>query len=176
MGAGLYPPPIDKTRPLGIVYYNTVGSTAYVGDTETRAWLATYTAAPGRLYRVTLNVAAVDADAVADVATTADHGAKNSCTFRARWAYGTDATVTSTDMGAFYQSVYDDDSMFGSGACHQWFIGSASLTPGPLSVAITMKATKAAATYGSVRVLTLGGNTTSLQIEDIGGYPTPNLL
>ncbi|WJN63276.1 hypothetical protein [Streptomyces phage phiScoe54] len=173
MGAGLYPPPIDKTRPLGTVYYNTVGATAYVGDTETRAYVATFTGAPGRLYRVTLNLAVVDSDSN----NTTYRGAMQSATIRARWAYGTDATVASTDMGAFFASTFTDDSTSGSGAVHHWFLGSASLTPGPISIAITLEATRQpAATYGQVRVLTQGGNTTSLHIEDIGGYPTPNLL
>ncbi|WJN62954.1 hypothetical protein [Streptomyces phage phiScoe25] len=173
MGAGLYPPPIDKTRPLGILYYNTVGATAYIGDTETRAYLASWTGAPGRLYRVTLNIAVMDSDSD----NTTYRGAVQSATVRARWAYGTDtATTTSNDMGAFFQSTFTDDSTSGSGAVHQWFIGSASLTPGPISCAITLKATRPAATYGQIRVLTQGGNSSSLQVEDIGGYPTPNLL
>lgn len=171
MGAGLYPPPTNPNLPRGVRYYSTLASTAYVGDTETRAYLATWVAEPARLYKVTLNLAIVDSDGVADVATTADHGAKNSATIRCRWDYGTDATVASNDTGAFYQSVYDDDSQFASGTCHNWYIGGAAA--GNLAVAITLKATKAAATYGSVRVLTNGGNSTNLCIEDVGAYPVP---
>ncbi|WJN63355.1 hypothetical protein [Streptomyces phage phiScoe55] len=173
MGAGLYPPPRDNQRPLGVVYYNTVGATSYIGDTETRAYLATFTCAPGRLYRVTLNLAVLDSDS--DNATA--RGAMQSATLRARWAYGTDATTSSSDMGSFYVSTFTDDSTSGSGTCHQWFFGSATATPGPVSIAITLKATRTpASTYGQVRVLTQGGNSSSLQVEDIGGYPTPNLL
>ncbi|QMP84475.1 hypothetical protein HUN43_00022 [Streptomyces phage Endor1] len=171
MGAGLYPAPTNPNVPRGIRHYTSLGSTAYVGDTETRAYLATWTAEAGRMYRITLNLAIVDADGVADVATVADHGAKNSATIRARWAYGTDATTASSDLGGFYQSVYDDDSQFASGASHDWFLGGASA--GDIAVAITLKATKAAATYGSVRILTAGGNSTSLHVEDIGSYPVP---
>jgi hypothetical protein len=171
MGAGIYPPPTNPNLPRGTRFYSSLGSTAYVGDTETRAYLGTFTAEAGRLYRVTINLAGVDADGVGDTATTADHGAKNSATIRARWAYGTDATTASSDLGAFYASVFDDDSMFGSGCNHDWFLGGAAA--GDVAIAITLRATKAAATYGSVRILTNGGNTTSLHIEDIGAYPVP---
>ncbi|APC43265.1 hypothetical protein Joe_25 [Streptomyces phage Joe] len=170
MGAGLYPPPTNTSAPRGVRYYSNIGSTGYVGDTETRAYLASFVAEGSRLYRVTLNLAAVDTDGAGDTTATS-HGAKNSATIRARWAYGTDANTGDADLGAFYQTVYDDDSQFGSGAIHQWFIGG--LTAGQASVAITIKATKAAATYGSIRILTLGGNSTSLQVEDIGPWPVP---
>ncbi|WJN62721.1 hypothetical protein [Streptomyces phage phiScoe15] len=172
MGAGLYPPPINNNAPRGIRYYSSLGSTAYVGDTETRAYLATFTAETPRLYRVTLNLAIVDSDATGDTTSTT-HGAKQSATIRARWAYGADATTASSDLGAFYQSVYDDDSTFASGAMHQWFIGGAAA--GQMSVAITLKATRTPSSgtggYGQVRILTAGGNTTSLQVEDIGPWP-----
>ncbi|ATE84902.1 hypothetical protein SEA_BEARDEDLADY_24 [Streptomyces phage BeardedLady] len=169
MGAGLYPPP-QGNGPRGIRYWSAVGSTAHVGDTETRIYLASWTAEAGRLYRVTLNLAVVDSDGAGDQSTV-DHGSKNSATIRCRWAYGTDATTASTDLGGFYQSVYDDDSTFASGAVHQWFLGGANA--GDIAVAITLKATRAAATYGQIRILTLGGNSTSLQVEDLGAYPIP---
>jgi hypothetical protein len=168
VGAGLYPPPTaNPNLPRGTRYYSTLGATSYVGDTETRAYLATWTADPSRLYRVTLNLAVVDCDA----SNTTYRGAVNSATLRCRWAYGTDATVTSNDTGAFFASVFTDDSTSGSGANHDWFIGG--LTAGPVAVAITLKATRPAATYGQVRILTQGGNTTSLHVEDIGAWPVP---
>ncbi|WJN63119.1 hypothetical protein [Streptomyces phage phiScoe44] len=172
MGAGLYPPPTaNPNLPRGTRYYAQLPSTAYVGDTETRAYLATWEAEPTRLYRVTLNLAIVDSDS--DNATT--RGAMQSATIRARWALGTDATVSSSDMGAFYASTFTDDSTSGSGTNHDWFLGG--VTAGPVAVAITLKATRSPATgtnsYGQVRVLTNGGNTTSLHIEDIGAWPVP---
>ncbi|WJN62802.1 hypothetical protein [Streptomyces phage phiScoe2] len=171
MGAILYPPPSSINNPRGMRYYSTVGGTAYVGDTETRCYLATFKAETGRLYRITLNMAIADADAAGDDASTIGHGSKNSAVLRARWAYGTDATTTSNDLGYFLQSVYDDDSMFGSGFSHDWFIGGAAA--GDLSVAITLKANKAAASYGQVRLLTGGGSSNTLHIEDVGAYPVP---
>ncbi|WJN62646.1 hypothetical protein [Streptomyces phage phiScoe10] len=171
MGAGLYPPTTNPNIPRGIRYYSALPSTAYVGDTETRAYLATFRAEPGRMYRITLNLAIVDVDAIADNASVADHGAKNSAVIRARWALGTDATASDSDLGGFYQSVYDEDSQFASGATHDWFLGG--VTAGDVAIAITLKANKTAATYGSVRILTSGGNSTSLHIEDVGAYPIP---
>uniref|UniRef100_A0AAU7GX08 DUF7298 domain-containing protein n=1 Tax=Streptomyces phage Kamino TaxID=3158857 RepID=A0AAU7GX08_9CAUD len=169
MGAGLYPPPIaNPNLPRGTRYYSQLPSTSYVGDTETRAYLATWTAEPLRLYRITLNLAIVDSDS--NNATT--RGAMQSAMIRARWALGADATVSSSDMGAFYASTFTDDSSSGSGANHDWFLGGA--TAGPVAVAITLMSTRQpAATYGQVRVLTSGGNTTSLHIEDIGAWPVP---
>lgn len=98
-----------------------------------------------------------------------------SATIRARWAYGTDATTSSSDLGAFFASTFTDDSTSGSGTHHDWFLGGAAA--GPVAVAITLKATRTPAAgtsgYGQVRVLTQGGNTTSLHVEDIGAYPVP---
>ncbi|WLW38572.1 hypothetical protein [Streptomyces phage Verabelle] len=167
MGAGIYPPATNVNLPRGTRWYATLGSTSYVGDTETRAYLATFTAEPTRLYRVTLNLAIVDGEA--DNATT--RGAVNSATIRCRWAYGTDATVSSSDLGGVYQSVFTDDSTSGSGLNHDWFLGG--VAAGDVALAITLKATRPAASYGQVRVLTNGGNTTSLHVEDIGAWPVP---
>ncbi|QEQ94055.1 hypothetical protein SEA_SAFTANT_23 [Streptomyces phage Saftant] len=171
MGAGLYPPPTNANLPRGTRYYSALGATAYVGDTETRAYLATFDAEPTRLYRITLNLAVVDSDSD----NTTYRGAMQSATVRARWALGTDATVSSSDLGAFFASTFTDDSTSGSGQNHDWFLGG--VTAGPVAVAITLKATRSPATgtggLGQVRILTQGGNTTSLHIEDIGAWPPP---
>lgn len=154
MGAGLYPPPINLTAPRGTKAFAFVTSTAYVGDTETRAYLTTWKAEASRLYRVQLNIGSVDADAVGDVSSVADHGSKNSAIIRGRWAAGTDATVTSTDAGYMLASVFDDDSQFSSGTTVTWHIGGAPA--GDIAWAVTLKAYKPAATYGSIRLLSTG--------------------
>ncbi|WJN63433.1 hypothetical protein [Streptomyces phage phiScoe56] len=169
MGAGLYPPPTNPNAPRGIRYYANLGSTAYVGDTETRAYLATFTAEPARMYRIALSLSAVDTDGAGDNATV--RYAKNSGVIRARWALGTTADVTSNDLGWKLQTVFDDDSMSSSGFTGEWWLGG--VTAGDVAIAITLKAYRAAATYGQIRVLTGGGNATNLTIHDVGPWPVP---
>ncbi|AFV51344.1 hypothetical protein FDG66_gp24 [Streptomyces phage phiCAM] len=169
MGAGLYPPPSNTGSPRGVKFFATIGSTAYVGDTETRAYLATWKAEADRLYRITMNVGSVDTDAVGDV-TSGKPWAKNSAIIRGRWAYGTDATVASADAGYMLATVFDDDSQYSSGTTATWHLGGA--TAGDVSWAITIKSYKAAATYGMVRLLATGG-ASNLFVEDVGPWPIP---
>ncbi|QMP84568.1 hypothetical protein KGG93_gp23 [Streptomyces phage Endor2] len=167
MGAGLYPPPNDPRKPLGMKSFQFVGTTSYVYDTETRAYLATWTGEANRLYRITANIGCVDSDTAGDQATT-DHGSKNSAIIRGRWAVGTDATITSTDAGYMLASVFDDDSQFSSGTTVTWHLGGAPA--GPLAFAVTLKPYKPAATYGAIRLLATSA-AMSLTVEDVGPWP-----
>jgi hypothetical protein len=167
MGAGLYPAPVNTTSPRGTKAFQFVGTTSYVYDTETRAYLTTWTAEASRLYRIQLNCGSVDSDTAGDQATV-DHGSKNSAIIRGRWAYGTDATVTSTDAGYMLASVFDDDSTFSSGTTATWHLGGA--TAGPIAFAVTLKPYRAAATYGGIRLLGTGASM-SLTVEDVGPWP-----
>jgi hypothetical protein len=167
VGAGLYPPATNPQAPRGIRYYSTVGTTSYVGDTETRAFLTTWKAEASRLYRITLSVGNIDTDGVGDNATV--RYAKNSMVIKARWASGTTADVADSDLGYRLQTVFDDDSMSASGQTCVWYLGGAPA--GDLAVAITIKAYRAAATYGSVRIIGTGGSSATLTVDDIGPWP-----
>ncbi|WJN63199.1 hypothetical protein [Streptomyces phage phiScoe45] len=177
MGAGLYPPP-STPKAGGVVYYANVGATSYVGDTETRAYLAVFNPSPSRLYKITANLTSVDTDAVGDQPNTTDavvRYAKNSAIIRARYAWGTDATVADTDIGYRLATVYHDDSMTSSGTTCHWFIGCGPSLPNPsIAVCISLRAYRAAGTYGSIRILTGGGSSNNIIVEDIGPYPVIN--
>jgi hypothetical protein len=150
--------------------YQPVVTTGYVGNTETRAYLVTWKCELNRLYRVTLNVGSVDVDGPGDNSNTDIRYAKNSAVIRARWKYGTDCTVTDSDLGYRLVTVFDDDSMTSTGVTAEWHVGGFG-TAGDVAVAITLATYRAAATYGNVRLLTNGASANTLRVEDVGPWP-----
>ncbi|WJN63038.1 hypothetical protein [Streptomyces phage phiScoe3] len=169
MGAGLYPPPINVSAPRGLVAYQGLASTSTV-TVETRCYLITWTAEAGRSYRIVAQLGCVDNEGITQ--STTFTSATNSAIIRARWAVGTDATTTSTDLGYMLATVFDTDSQMSSGTTAVWHLLNAPA--GPVAVAVTLAPYKTpATTYGSVRLLTTGGTSNTLSVEDVGSWPLP---
>ncbi|MFI6275934.1 siphovirus ReqiPepy6 Gp37-like family protein [Streptomyces sp. NPDC050988] len=154
---------VEKT-PRGVMAMQALASTAYVGDTETIVYTQTFTAEANRCYRINLRVAAVDTDATGDNASATIRYAKQSGYTACRWAAGTTVSNTSTLLGTFYSTLFDDDSFTASGINANWYLNNPAA--GTVTIGIGLKVNRAAATYGQVRYLVSGGS--HLAIEDAG--------
>ncbi|MFJ6680596.1 DUF7298 domain-containing protein [Streptomyces werraensis] len=153
--------------PRGVVaIMKDLGTTAYVGDTETVVYQLGFTAAPKRIYRVHLQAYVVDVDGVGDNTNSNIRYAKNSALVRCRWASGSTVTASSTVIGATRVTVFDDDSSTSSGVDASYYL--VNPPRGLVTVGISLLAGRTAATYGSVRFLSSASD--SLVIEDVGPY------
>ncbi|MFJ3974894.1 hypothetical protein [Streptomyces sp. NPDC090021] len=148
----------------GVKALQTLGTSAYVGDTATMVYTQQFTAEAGRCYKVTLRVASVDTDGAGDNANASIRYAKQSAFTCIRWATGTTVTPSSTLAADFYSTVYDDDSSTSTGLNIDCFINNPPA--GPITVGVTLNTRRAAATYGMVRYLPSGMS--QLAIEDAG--------
>ncbi|MGW8953507.1 DUF7298 domain-containing protein [Streptomyces sp. NPDC055709] len=153
--------------PRGIVALTTnLATTASIGDTETVIYQLPFVAAPKRIYRVHLQVYAVDTDGVGDNANSAIRYAKSSAVIRCRWAAGSTVSTSGTVFGEHRVTVYDDDSATASGADVCFYL--VNPPSGQLTAGITLATARAAATYGTVRILP--GTLSCLAVEDVGPY------
>lgn len=154
--------------PHGVVALtNNLAETAYVGNTETMVYQLPFIAAPKRIYRMHLQVYAVDTDGAGDNANSAIRYAKNSMIIRGRWASGSTVSTSGTIIGNHRVTVYDDDSTTSSGADCTFYL----LNPpaGQLTVGISIWAARTPdTTYGKVRFLVNTGS--HLSVEDVGPY------
>ncbi|MEU9795072.1 hypothetical protein AB0E27_31555 [Streptomyces sparsogenes] len=151
--------------PHGVVAITTgLDDTAYVGDTETMVYQLPFIAAPKRIYKVAFRVGIADADSTGD--QTANRYAKQGLTATCRWAAGSSVAVSSASIGYLRTTTFDDDSLTGTGADASFYL--VNPPGGQLTVGISIKAARAAATYGQVRYLT--GPNAHLVVEDVGPY------
>ena len=156
--------------PHGVVAITTdltsMGDADYVGDTETMVYQLPFIAAPKRIYRVQIRAGRADAHTEGDQEGEIIRYAKNSMVTRCRWASGPTVTTSGTSLGDYRVSVFDDNSTVSTGLHSSWIL----INPpaGQLTVGISIFAGRAAATYGTVRILTDGG--AYLLVEDIGPY------
>ncbi|WP_309140478.1 hypothetical protein [Streptomyces sp. PKU-EA00015] len=148
----------------GVVAIQSLGTSAYVGDTATMIYTQQFTAEAGRCYKVTLRIASADTDGTGDNANTDIRYAKQGAYTNIRWAAGATVTTTSTLAGDFFSTTFDDDSNSSTGINMQCFINNPPA--GPITVGVTLNSRRAAATYGMVRYLPGGSST--LAIEDAG--------
>ncbi|MFE9924259.1 hypothetical protein ACFYQA_22555 [Streptomyces sp. NPDC005774] len=153
--------------PRGVVGIITeLDTTAYVGDTETVVYRLPFIAAPKRIYKVHFQAYSVDADGVGDNANDAIRYAKSGAIIRCRWASGSTVTISGTNIGAQRVPAFDDDSSTSLGAdCTSYLLNPPA---GQVTVGISIRASRAAATYGQVRFLTNAGS--HLAVEDVGPY------
>ncbi|MGW8630614.1 DUF7298 domain-containing protein [Streptomyces sp. NPDC055793] len=153
--------------PRGVVAIMTnLGTTDYVGDTETVVFRLPFQAAPKRIYRVHLVAYSVDADGTGDNANSNIRYAKNGMVIRGRWASGPTVSTSGTAFGECRVTVFDDDSSTSSGAdCAFYLVNPPA---GQLTVGITIGTARTAATYGQVRLL--AGSLSALVVEDVGPY------
>jgi hypothetical protein len=148
----------------GVVALQTLATSAYVGDTATMIYTQQFTAEAGRCYKVSLKIASADTDGTGDNANTDIRYAKQGAYTVIRWAAGTTVTTTSTLVGDFFSTTFDDDSNTSTGINMQCFINNPPA--GPVTVGVTLNTRRAAATYGMVRYLP--GSLSQLAIEDAG--------
>ncbi|ATE85128.1 hypothetical protein SEA_GOBY_23 [Streptomyces phage Goby] len=163
MGLNIWPPQIAANIARGIVYTAALGTSAHVGDTETVLYSHTFKAAAGRTYKIHYRFTSVDTDGTGDSTEPARY-AKNSALIYCRWKSGTSVAVTDPQIAQGYQSVYDDDSTSSSGTELTAYL----INPpaGDVTVGISVKTGRAAATYGQVRFLPGGG--ARMVVEDVG--------
>lgn len=157
-------PSYVERSPRGIVSVQALASTAYIGDTETIVYSQTFTAEANRCYEINFRVAVVDTDATGDNASSTIRYAKQSGYTACRWAAGSTASNTSTLLGTFYNTLFDDDSFTATGINANWYLNNPPA--GTVTIGIGLKVNRAAATYGQVRYLVSGGS--HLAIEDVG--------
>ncbi|WAB08727.1 hypothetical protein SEA_ANDRIS_23 [Streptomyces phage Andris] len=153
--------------PRGIVAITqNLATTAQIGDTETMVYQLPFKAAPKRIYRVHLQAYAADTDGVGDNTNANIRYAKNSMVLRGRWATGTTVTTAGTAFGEGRATVFDDDSATAGGIDINWYL----LNPpsGQLTVGVAIYVARAAATYGTVRILP--GSFSFFAVEDVGPY------
>jgi hypothetical protein len=151
--------------PRGIVAITTnLATSAYVGDTETVVYQLPFTAAPKRIYRVHLQVYAIDTDGAGDNTNDNIRYAKNSAVIRCRWAAGSTVTISSPVIGEHRATVYDDDSSTAAGVDFAFYL--INPPPGRLTVGATLLSARTAATYGQVRMLP--GSYSFFAVEDVG--------
>ncbi|AKY03707.1 hypothetical protein AVT26_gp25 [Streptomyces phage Lannister] len=167
MGLNIWPPPVPAKLARGIVYTATLGTTAYIGDTETMAYTHTFKAAAGRTYKIHYRLTSVDTDGTGDNTNTNIRYAKNSAILYCRWKSGTSVSVTDPQIAQAYATVFDDDSTSSTGAELTAYL----IDPpaGDVTVGLSVKTGRAAATYGQVRFLPAGG--ARMVIEDVGSLP-----
>ncbi|MET8111173.1 DUF7298 domain-containing protein [Streptomyces prasinus] len=153
--------------PRGVVAITTgLDNTVSVDSTETVVFQLPFTAAPKRIYKVSLRVGRADVDGVGDNAGDTLRYAKNSLAVRCRWASGSTVTTSGTSLGDYRVTVFDDDSTTATGVSAHWFL----LDPpaGQLTVGVSIWAGRNAATYGNVRILADGH--AHFAVEDVGPY------
>lgn len=153
-----------EQTPRGVLALQTLGTTAYVGDTESIVYTQQFQADAGRCYKVTIRIAAVDTDATGDNANTNIRYAKQSAMTTVRWATGTTVSTSSTAIGTFYSTTYDDDSNSATGMDATFYLNNPPA--GPITVGVGLNTRRAAATYGMVRFLP--STLSTLAIEDVG--------
>ncbi|MEU2111514.1 siphovirus ReqiPepy6 Gp37-like family protein [Streptomyces sp. NPDC019507] len=154
----------EDDTPRGIVALQTLGTPSYIGDTPTIVYTQQFTASANRCYRVTLRVASTDTDAVGDNADSNIRYAKQGLYTTVRWASGTTVTTTSTLIGDYFSTTFDDDSNTSTGLNLNCFINKPPA--GTVTVGVAISTRRAAATYGLVRYLP--GSLSTLAIEDVG--------
>ncbi|MGW3336214.1 siphovirus ReqiPepy6 Gp37-like family protein [Streptomyces sp. NPDC001009] len=151
-----------EQTPRGVLALQTLGTTAYVGDTETMVYTQQFTAEAGRCYKVVLRIASVDTDATGDNAST--RYAKQSAMTVVRWASGSTVASSNTAIGSFYSTTFNDDSNTSNGMDAAFYLNSPPA--GPITIGIGLMTKRAAATYGMVRYLP--STLSTLAIEDVG--------
>lgn len=153
--------------PHGVVAITTgLADSGLVGDTETVVYKLTFTAAPKRIYRINFRAMMADTDSTGDQTNTIIRYAKNGATIGCRWATGSTVTTSGTPLGYIRATVFDDDSVTAMGAELTCYL--VNPPRGQLTVGITLKTARAAATYGQVQLYQSGVG--HLAIEDVGPY------
>ncbi|MBQ0949253.1 MULTISPECIES: hypothetical protein [unclassified Streptomyces] len=153
--------------PRGVVAIMTnLGTTDYIGDTETMVFRLPFQAAPKRIYRVHLVAYSADTDGTGDNTNANIRYAKNSMIIRGRWASGSTVSTSGTAFGEYRVAVFDDDSSTSSGADVAFYL--VNPPAGQLTVGVSIATARAAATYGQVRFL--AGAMSALVVEDVGPY------
>ncbi|WP_406192333.1 hypothetical protein OH733_05475 [Streptomyces griseus] len=134
-----------------------------VENTETMVYELPFRSAPKRIYRVNIRLGRADTNSTGDAAA---HSAKNSLVMRCRWAAGSTVTTSSTSLGDYRVTVFDDDSNTSTGVSTDFYL----INPpaGQLTVGISIRAARVAATYGNVRVIADGH--AHLAVEDVGPF------
>ncbi|MGM9381122.1 DUF7298 domain-containing protein [Streptomyces antibioticus] len=154
-------------QPHGIVAITkNLDTTAYVGDTETMVYQLPFIAAPKRIYRVHLQVYAIDTDGTGDNTNANIRYAKNSMIIKCRWASGSTVTTSGSTTGEHRVTVYDDDSTTASGADVAFYL--CNPPAGQLTAGISIATARASATYGQVRILP--GSYSYFAVEDVGPF------
>ncbi|AWY07589.1 hypothetical protein SEA_YOSIF_25 [Streptomyces phage Yosif] len=165
MGAQLYPPPSNASVAKGVVALQSLGTSAYVGNTETMIYTQQFTAQAGRIYKVVMRMASVDTDGAGDQTNTLIRYAKQTGITHCRYAAGSSVSTSSTTLGNFYTTTFDDDSITSMGLTCEWYMTSPPA--GLITVGISLYAARSPhTTYGMVRYLPASGAT--LAIEDVG--------
>ncbi|AFU62076.1 hypothetical protein D854_gp66 [Streptomyces phage R4] len=153
--------------PRGVVALTTgLDDTPYISESETMVYQLPFTAAPKRIYKVTLRVGRADTNGTGDQAGDVNRYGKNSLVTRCRWASGSTVTTSGAGVGDYRVTVFDDDSTSATGVCATWFI--VNPPAGQTAVGIAIYAGRTAATYGQVRYIADGGAV--LVVEDVGPY------
>ncbi|MGC4928083.1 siphovirus ReqiPepy6 Gp37-like family protein [Streptomyces sp. DT117] len=150
----------DNT-PRGIVALTSLPNSDYVADVEQLVFTMPFTAEADRCYKVSIRVPVVDTDSTGDSSARV---AKQSAMTYLRWAPGTSVSTSSTAVGSFYSTTFNDDSMTGTGLDASFYINRPPA--GRITIGVGLMARRTAATYGRVRYLASTGS--SLAVEDVG--------
>ncbi|AKY03779.1 hypothetical protein SEA_VERSE_24 [Streptomyces phage Verse] len=166
MGAAIYPPPSSPNFARGLVApIQMLGTSAYVGNTETMIYTQQFTAQANRSYKVVMRMPSVDTDGAGDNTNSTIRYAKQGAITYCRWAAGATVTTASQSVGNFYTTTFDDDSVTSMGLMCEWYI--VNPPAGLITVGISLFAYRSPhTTYGMVRYLPSASAT--LGIEDVG--------
>lgn len=153
--------------PRGVVAITTgLGDSGLVGDTETVVYQLPFVAAPKRIYKVCFRAGMADTNGTGDNANANIRYAKNGATLQCRWAAGPSVSTSGAVLGVYRVTVFDDDSNTATGAdCHFYLVNPPA---GQVAVGITLRASRASATYGQVQLYTSGSG--HFAVEDVGPF------